>query len=144
MIFNSIHRHPAVAAAILVAASIGVYNVLELSPDETAVATLPAIDGDTFVTGNVTIRLCGIDAPELGTIRGAAARDYLTLILDRGPASCFVVGNGTPCDGRSPRESYGRLVAQCWVAGEDVAQLMVDSGHARDWPEFSGGYYGRP
>ena len=37
--------------------------------------------------------------------------------------------------------SHKRIVAQCFVDGIDISKEMVCSGHAVDWPKFSGGYY---
>jgi endonuclease YncB( thermonuclease family) len=54
---------------------------------------------------------------------------------------CIQVGGGTPCDGRSPRTSYDRVVAQCFVGGADVSVQMVERGSACDWTRFSGGTY---
>lgn len=62
------------------------------------------VDGDTFWLCDAAtctkIRLCGIDAPEIGDPRAAAATAALTALL-RGQVRCVQVGAGTPCDGRS-------------------------------------------
>ena len=102
-----------------------------------------AVDGDTLLVGRLQYRLCGIDAPELGRPGSEAAKQYLDDLIGDRPVKCTPVGQGTPCDGRSESHSYGRIVAQCFVDGKDIAEEMVRSGHARDWPRFSGGYYGR-
>lgn len=54
---------------------------------------------------------------------------------------CVPVGQGTVCDGRSEPKSHGRTVAQCFVAGADIAARMVHAGQACDWRKFSGGAY---
>jgi endonuclease YncB( thermonuclease family) len=54
---------------------------------------------------------------------------------------CVQVGGGTPCDGRLKPTSHKRIVAQSFVDGKDSSKEMVCSGHAVDWPKFSGGYY---
>ena len=107
-----------------------------------------AIDGDTIQIGAGRYRLCGVDAPELGTQVGNQAmvwlhREIFTRVFNGGgeELTCLPVGYGTPCDGRSEKHSYGRIVAQCFIGGDDIAELLVEHGFAQDVPRFSGGYY---
>jgi endonuclease YncB( thermonuclease family) len=116
-------------------------GLLVLTP--CAVAADSVVDGDTLYVGRLKYRLCGIDAPERGQLGSQAAADHLRYITKGKAIACRPVGEGTPCDGRSSRKSHGRIVAQCFVDGQDIAAEMVRSGHARDWPKFSGGYYAR-
>ena len=102
-----------------------------------------AIDGDTLAIGRARVRLCGIDAPERREPGGREARAFLGGLIHGRRVRCEPVGTGTPCDGRSPPRSKGRVVAQCFVGRRDIARVLVQSGHARDWPRFSGGAYGR-
>jgi endonuclease YncB( thermonuclease family) len=51
------------------------------------------------------------------------------------------MGEGTVCDGRSKPTSRDRVVAQCFLDKLDIAEEMVRSGTACDWPKFSGGHY---
>jgi endonuclease YncB( thermonuclease family) len=106
-------------------------------------AASSAVDGDTLLVGRLQYRLCGIYAPELGRPGSEAAKQYLEDLIGDRPVKCTPVGQGTPCDGRSESQSYGRIVAQCFVDGKDIAEEMVRSGHAKDWPKFSGGHYAR-
>jgi endonuclease YncB( thermonuclease family) len=83
------------------------------------------IDGDTFKVGDRSIRLHGIDAPELaqsceGWAAGEAARNALVGLLARGAPQCKYVAT----------DAYGRTVAICRVNGEDVSEAMVRSGMA--------------
>ncbi len=89
------------------------------------------IDGDTVAIDRVHVRLWGIDAPELATEAGQAARRFLVHWLGNRAIRC------------SPkaRDRHGRTVAQCFAGGEDLAAVMVRAGHARDWAKFSRGYY---
>ena len=107
-------------------------------------------DGDTMTMndfdGNrgLKIRLCGINAPEIrGKEIGAVeARDFLDDLVFGERISCEIVGeqSNTPCKQKNAR-SFGRIVAQCFIKGEDVAEILVDKGHAMDDPEYSRGHY---
>lgn len=104
-------------------------------------------DGDTFTIGARStehrIRLCGVDSPERGEKGYGTARDALAGMIAGRQVRCIQVRRkaGTPCDGRSRPTNQKRIVAQCFLDGGDIALRMVCSGHAKDWPKFSGGYY---
>ena len=100
-------------------------------------------DGDTFVLQGQPIRLCGIDTPEKGTQGYNEAEGFLVALTNGRQVTCRVVGEGTPCDGRSKKRSRDRLVAQCFINGQDIADELVRSSHACDWRKFSGGWYSR-
>ena len=103
------------------------------------------VDGDTLWVCDQTachkIRLCGIDAPELESPKGIAARKALEALVDGQTIRCMPVGEGTVCDGRSNRTSYDRIVAQCFADRTDLADELVSAGIACDWVKFSGGHY---
>jgi endonuclease YncB( thermonuclease family) len=104
-------------------------------------------DGDTlWVCDEVAchrIRLCGIDAPELRAQRGPEAREALRALVTGKAITCTRVGEGSVCDGRSRPTSFDRIVAQCFINGVDVANKLVEAGHACDWTRFSGGHNSR-
>ncbi len=81
------------------------------------------------------------DSPERGQKGYRAAKKALTLLIHGKTVRCVQVGGKTPCDGRSPRKSRDRIVAQCFVGELDIAAEMVRSGNACDWQRFSDGYY---
>src|SRR5262245_7533427 len=89
------------------------------------------------------IRLCGIDAPEEHCPGYKESKEALREIAEGRMARCIQVGSGTPCDSRSKPTNRGRIVAQCFVDGADVADSLVGRGVACDWKRFSGGYYSR-
>lgn len=89
------------------------------------------VDGDTLAIGDVRYRLWGIDAPERGTAAGAAATAQMRAL---------VASRSVRCEPRD-RDRYGRVVAVCYADGRDLAWDMVATGHARDWPRYSGGHY---
>ena len=83
-------------------------------------------DGDTVyvrpLQGGkpVSIRVDGIDAPEICQKGGDASRDAL---------SRRVLGRNVVIDGRS-RDDYGRLLGKILLDGDDVGERMVMEGHA--------------
>ena len=106
---------------------------------------LAVSDGDTFTmqseTGNVRVRICGIDAPERGQPGYGQATGVLSNLIEGKMVLCLQVGEGTVCDGRSKPTSHDRIVAQCFLDKLDIAEEMTKSGTVCDWPKFSGGHY---
>lgn len=94
-------------------------------------------DGDTFRADvdlgfgvwkfSEPFRLVGLQAPELGSVGGREARDWLRVLLPVGA----VIKVHTIKDAR---EKYGRYLADvfaedgCWVN-----QLLIRAGHAVAW-----------
>ncbi|MEQ1618743.1 MAG: thermonuclease family protein [Terricaulis sp.] len=105
-------------------------------------------DGDTFRAGEYSLRLYGIDAPELNQVClggsdrtcGESSKNALETLL----------ANGAHCDqmlsrsGR-PRDGLGRALVRCWTAGSsgeqlDVGEEMVRQGHAVQYEGQNYGY----
>ncbi|ASC71847.1 putative endonuclease [Halomicronema hongdechloris C2206] len=96
-------------------------------------------DGDTLrVTngrGDLKIRLCGIDAPEIEQALGIAARDHLRSLLAQGNGSLLLV----PVE----QDRYGRTVAEIFVplAGQaeeiHLNTQMVLDGYAYHYAQYS-------
>ena len=78
-------------------------------------------DGDTFYVGAETIRLRGIDTPEVGQPLASAATRRLIALLHAGPVTIV------------PRaeDVYGRTVANVYVGGRDVAQVLRAEGYEK-------------
>ena len=90
------------------------------------------VDGDTIVIDKTNIRLFGIDAPEMEHPYGRNAK-YALMRLCKGKTIRAEVTGG---------DHYDRVVARCRLEdGTDLSALMVETGHAIDWPKFSGGVY---
>ncbi len=79
------------------------------------------IDGDTFRVGGERIRLRGIDTPELNEFGGPAAKDRLEQLLRSG--SIHIVPRG--------RDVYHRLLADIFVNGQNVAEVLRIEGFSR-------------
>lgn len=90
------------------------------------------VDGDTIVIDGVSIRLAGIDAPELDQPYGKRAKWELVRLC-KGQTIRAVFDGST---------SYDRSVATCILPdGRDLSAEMVKLGLALDWRKFSGGKY---
>lgn len=88
------------------------------------------IDGDTLEIRGARIRLVSIDAPESGQLCrdhsdrlwrcGQAAALALSDMIGRRSVFCSVTG----------QDRYGRVLAHCFVDGQDLAEWMVQQGWA--------------
>ena len=89
-------------------------------------ATQTITDGDTLNQNGMTYRLWGIDAPELhqtcpdGWAAGRLAATRL---------QALTAGRSIVCQEKD-RDRYGRIVAICRAAGEDLGAIMVREGLA--------------
>lgn len=92
------------------------------------------IDGDTLTCADGrTVRLWGLDAPEMSEAGGETARASL--------AALARAGDALSCERRGA-PSFGRTVARCLTAdGDDLACMMIHRGAAQEWVRFSGGFY---
>ena len=97
------------------------------------------VDGDTLIVGGVKVRLFGVDAPELDQrcdrdrrqwACGRAAREALSEIVGGRRIACVV----------QDIDRYGRAVAVCEAAGEDVGARLVRQGMALAYRRYSGRY----
>ena len=94
------------------------------------------IDGDTIEVHGQRIRLHGIDAPESRQLCrldgkswqcGRDAANALAGKINRRPVACV----------KLDRDRYGRIVARCTVAGEDLGEWLVANGWAVAYYLFS-------
>lgn len=79
------------------------------------------IDGDTFRMGPDRIRLRGVDTPELNEPGGEAARQRLEQLLRQGPIRIVPQG----------QDVYGRIVADVFVDGRNVAEVLRQEGYSK-------------
>ena len=102
------------------------------------------VDGDTFVSDGIRVRLWGVDSPEIGTRVGNDIKEKVDRIAafwnsrEGFSVLCMVMGR-----------SFDRIVARCSYTYDemdgsvDMAAVFVRLGLARDCPAYSGGYYSR-
>lgn len=106
-----------------------------------AISGVPrVVDGDTLIIGDTRIRLEGIDAPETDQVCldqkgtkwtcGIAARDHLAEQINGRSIDCLPSGLDT----------YGRTLAVCRVAGENLNAWMVRQGWALAFIRYSTAY----
>jgi micrococcal nuclease len=79
------------------------------------------VDGDTFRYGAERVRLRGIDTPELNEPGGQSAKQRLEELLRSGPVRIVPFG----------RDIYDRLVADVFVDGRNVAEMLAQEGYAK-------------
>jgi endonuclease YncB( thermonuclease family) len=108
--------------------------------DSTIVGIPRIVDGDTVEIGTTKIRLVGIDAPETDQLCldregkrwacGVTSRDELVRHAGSKPWTCHISGG----------DKYGRSLAKCEVAAEDIEQWMVRNGWALSFVRYSHTY----
>lgn len=102
-----------------------------------------AIDGDTLRIGGQSVRLFGIDAPELRQLCQMQGRDYECGQRAREYLESLVLGKQVECRALS-NDRYGRAVSWCVVGDRDLAYQMVLAGWAVDYSRYSQGRYSAP
>ena len=91
------------------------------------------IDGDSIVVAGKPIRLWGIDAPEMDTREGYLAKRYLRTVIEEHTVRCVEQGARVSTE----------TMAKCYIGEVDIGEIMVLSGHAREWKQYSQGHYSR-
>lgn len=110
------------------------------------VGSITVVDGETLEIQNQSIKLWGVDAPDLDQIchdgQGVAyncgkeaASALSRWLAELQPVQCEPRGN----------DNAGNVVAICYTStGDDIAGWMVRNGYAIDWPKYSNGFYAVP
>lgn len=98
-----------------------------------------AIDGDTLVLGRARIRLHGIDAPESAQRCRARGRLWACGREATRALARLIGRKQIACEERD-RDRYGRIVAVCTAAGQDLNAWMVAEGWALAYRRYSRAY----
>lgn len=135
--------------SILCLAAVGGLVMLAIAAAATAWASTSAaplqgrasvIDGDTLEVRGERIRLFGIDAPESAqTCLDADGRAYRCGQRAAFALSDKVGARPVVCE-PTGKDRYGRIVARCSLAGEDLQAWMVRNGHALAFVRYSKDY----
>lgn len=89
-----------------------------------------AMDGDSFRMGGRTIRLAGIDAPELRqTCQTAEGREWPCGREARETLARLIAAGGLQCEEQAA-DRYRRALAHCRTGAGNVAEAMVRAGLA--------------
>jgi len=75
-------------------------------------------DGDSFLIGERTFRMAGIDAPEIGTPRGKVSGKVLSDMILGKEITCFV-------DVHNPIDVYGRVLTVVYLGDTNVNVDMI-------------------
>lgn len=87
------------------------------------------IDGDTFEVDGEKFRIRGMDTPEMKA-KNPRERELAQIAkteLDR----LLVTGYEVK---RTGKDKYGRTVAEVFIGGRDISEIMVERGLARAYP----------
>ncbi|WP_112663069.1 thermonuclease family protein [Microvirga flavescens] len=94
-----------------------------------------AVDGDTLRIEGKTIRLKGIDAPELHQSCRRQGRAYRCGEAARQALADMVADRIVECSAAG-RDRYQRVLASCTVEGEDIAARLVGDGQALSYGDY--------
>lgn len=117
-------------------------SITKLSPfaGETVSGRASAVSGDTLRLDGKTIKLSGIDAPELSQrCRDARRRRWRCGRSARAALGRLVAGKKVECSISAQDETKNTMTGQCSAAGRDLAQRLVSGGHVF----AAGGFYAR-
>ena len=107
---------------------------------ETVSGRVTVIDGDTLEMRGQRIRLHGIDAPESGqSCTDKNGMTYRCGQISANQMASYVRGKTVSCN-VSDKDRYGRLVAACYVNGEDINERLVREGWALAYTQYSRDY----
>jgi len=96
-------------------------------------------DGDTVEIHGQPIRLFGIDAPEGQQVCHREGRDWRCGQAAANALAAHIARRPLTCQ-RRDTDRYGRPVAVCFVAGEDIGAWLVREGWALAYRRYSTDY----
>jgi endonuclease YncB( thermonuclease family) len=100
------------------------------------------IDADTVEIHGQRIRIFGVDAPEkrqpcfdADGVKWSCGQRSALLVSE------FIRDRPVQCRSKD-HDRYGRVVAQCWVAGVDIGEWLVSNGLAVAYRRYASDYIG--
>ena len=119
---------------------LGLIGPASLVTAENLIGRVSVIDGDTLEMHGKRIRLYGIDAPESGqSCLDPEGESYRCGQTSANKMESYTFENLVTCE-VTDTDRYGRLVAACFVDGEDVNRLLVSEGWALAYRRYSTDY----
>jgi len=95
------------------------------------------IDGDTIEIHGQRIRLEGIDAPESNQVCEAQGKRDVRCGQQAALFLADMIGRQTVYCSQTGTDRYRRVLADCEVAGRNIGDAMVRSGHALAYRRYS-------
>ena len=109
---------------------------------ESVSGRVTVVDGDTIEIHGKRIRLHGIDAPESGqSCLNEDGNAYRCGQISANQMAAYVSGKTVTCHLKD-NDRYGRLVAACFVNGQDINERLVSEGWALAYTQYSTDYIG--
>jgi endonuclease YncB( thermonuclease family) len=115
--------------------------VLPFAAAADIVGTTRVIDGDTLAVNGQRIRLHGIDAPEAQQLCRLDGKSWQCGRRATRALSGKIDNRSVRCQKRD-QDRYGRIVASCMVAADDLGGWMVLQGWAVAYVYYSHEYMG--
>jgi hypothetical protein len=119
---------------VAITAALTLTGIAVIDSTPTQAESVRVIDGDTVAIGDQSIRLVGIDTPEVGQKCAGAA----TAALKR------IVAGGVTVEPSRGTDKYGRTLAYLTVGGSDVGIRMLRLGYAKARYDSRDGYAFHP
>lgn len=97
------------------------------------------VDGDTIEMSGRTLRLAGIDAPELAQPCKRDGKPWACGNWARDALQTQLSGQNLSCSG-TEQDRYGRWLVTCLLGGRDLGQVLVRNGVAFAYRRYSAVY----
>jgi endonuclease YncB( thermonuclease family) len=97
------------------------------------------VDGDTIEMSGQTLRLIGIDAPELAQPCERDGKPWACGDWSRDALRTRLSGRDLSCSG-TDQDRYGRWLVTCRLGGRDLGQVLVRNGVAFAYRRYSAIY----
>lgn len=98
-----------------------------------------AADGDSLDLSGISVRLFGVDAPELAQSCERGGASWACGKQAASKLASLVAGTPVMCE-QKDIDDYGRIVATCRAGSVDLGGALVDAGLAVALPHFSDRY----